>query len=142
MPLPAVKDFPTAIYKQNPLDLFEPLFEERVLIGTPSEYKINYKKLKFNVKFADSSAENHGESPLTVKDLIDTFRKHHKKARKSRAKNSSKEIQQMRFLVRKFDVQNILPLIPAFFLDKNVVEKEGSVSVDYFFNWAKKKLTK
>lgn len=115
---------------QDPRDLLIELSDAGYVLGTPTKYELNLKKLKMRPKFSTKEPEPK------VLQIIREFQKQSKAYRKQRATNAEKDMIQLRFLIRNYNGYEVQKMIVPFFTDKKTVARKGQVTVNEFFNFA------
>lgn len=117
------------------IEVFVELTEAGYILGSPRNYELNLKKLKlqnFSTKIREPS----------VLELVQSFREHHQKYRKSKPINGEKDLIQLRFLIRNFSGVTVKELIQPFFVHIHEKKTVGPTSISHFFPFALKRLEK
>lgn len=116
------------------------LNDKGFILGTPDKFTVNFPKLeKFNVKSVEIAGQ---KDPPAVLTLLSHFKALHKRLRRGKARSSEREIVQIRYMIRKYDPNEIKPLMEQFFREPLIKARPGNLNIQDFFLWAVKKLDK
>ena len=130
--LPKVEHFPMNIDKTE--EAFAELFRLGLVLGTPTNYRLNTSKLDFVE--APAAAGTPEPAILT---LLKEFNDQHSLLKRRKARSDQKSLLQLRRLVRKYSGRALQGLIEPFFSSKTAQGSEQLSCID-FCMWADKQL--